>query len=39
MQFKTKDLRAIFKHSFNEWIDKDPFRLSAVIALMVQQVP
>ena len=32
MRFKIKDLKQIFKHSFNAWIDKDPFRLSAVIA-------
>ena len=30
--FKIKDLWQIFKISFKEWFDKDPFRQSAIIA-------
>jgi membrane protein len=29
---KIKDIIKIFKTAFNEWIDKDPFRQSAIIA-------
>lgn len=32
MQFKIKDLGKLFKTSFKEWVDKDPFRQSAIIA-------
>ncbi len=32
MQFKIKDLGPLFKTTYNEWYDKDPFRQSAVIA-------
>jgi membrane protein len=32
MPFKTKDLTKLFKITFKEWNDKDPFRQSAVIA-------
>lgn len=32
MPFQTKDLSELFKITFNEWVDKDPFRQSAVIA-------
>lgn len=32
MQLKIKDLGKIFKTTFKEWNDKDPFRQSAVIA-------
>ena len=32
MQLKIKDLGGVFKKAFNEWLDKDPFRQSAVIA-------
>jgi membrane protein len=32
MLFNTKDLGQLFKISFNEWYDKDPFRQSAIIA-------
>lgn len=32
MQFKFKDLGKLFKTTFSEWNDKDPFRESAVIA-------
>lgn len=32
MQFKIKDLGCLFKTTFNEWYDKDPFRQSAIIA-------
>lgn len=32
MQFKVKDAGKLLKITFNEWIDKDPFRDSAVIA-------
>src|SRR5665213_3010695 len=32
MQFKIRDLGALFKTTFKEWYDKDPFRQSAVIA-------
>ena len=31
-RFKIKDLGTLFKITFNEWLDKDPFRQSAVIA-------
>jgi membrane protein len=31
-KFRIKDLGALFKTTFNEWNDKDPFRQSAVIA-------
>jgi membrane protein len=31
-QFKIKDLHELFKSTFKEWNDKDPFRQSAVIA-------
>ena len=31
-RFKIKDLGILFKITFNEWLDKDPFRQSAVIA-------
>ena len=30
--FKIEDLSTLFKITFNEWLDKDPFRQSAVIA-------
>ncbi len=30
--FKIKDLGPLFKTTFNEWYDKDPFRQSAIIA-------
>ena len=32
MQLKIKDLGSVFKKAFKEWLDKDPFRQSAVIA-------
>jgi membrane protein len=32
MQLKIKDLSKLFKTTFKEWSDKDPFRQSAVIA-------
>ena len=32
MQLKINDLGSVFKKAFNEWLDKDPFRQSAVIA-------
>ncbi|MDP1725236.1 MAG: YihY/virulence factor BrkB family protein [Bacteroidota bacterium] len=32
MQFKIKDSGKLFKASFKEWVDKDPFRQSAIIA-------
>ena len=32
MKHKVKDILKIFKTTFNEWNDKDPFRQSAVIA-------
>jgi len=32
MPFKTQDLSEIFKTTFKEWVAKDPFRQSAVIA-------
>ncbi len=31
-RFKIKDLGTLFKITFNEWYDKDPFRQSAIIA-------
>ncbi len=31
-RFKIRDLGTLFKITFNEWLDKDPFRQSAVIA-------
>lgn len=32
MPFQTKDLGELFKITLHEWVDKDPFRQSAVIA-------
>ena len=32
MQFKIRDLGTLFKNTFKEWNNKDPFRQSAVIA-------
>ena len=32
MRFKIKNLGQLFKITFNEWYDKDPFRQSAIIA-------
>lgn len=32
MELKIKDLGKLFKITFSEWIDRDPFRQSAVIA-------
>lgn len=32
MQFKIKDLSKLFKTTFKEWSNKDPFRQSAIIA-------
>jgi membrane protein len=32
MNQKLKDIFLIFKVAFNEWVDKDPFRQSAIIA-------
>ena len=32
MKYKLKDILSIFKTTFKEWNEKDPFRQSAVIA-------